>query len=72
MVEWQDVKAPCFIIALGLLFVATSLVLFLLGASEDVVLVAFGFGLALVLPTTLALRLWLEKTMIEEGLGKRV
>jgi hypothetical protein len=65
MVGWQEVKVPCFIIAIGFLFVATSLVLFMLGESEDVVLIAFGVGFALVLPTAFALSIWLHKTWID-------
>lgn len=66
MVQWQEVKVPCFIIAIGFLFVSTSLLLFLLGESEDVVLIVFGIGFALVLPTTFALRTWLLKTYSDE------
>ena len=66
MVGWQEVKVPCFFIAVGFLFVATSLILFLLGESEDTVLIIFGIGFALILPTALALRIWLDKTWIDE------
>jgi uncharacterized membrane protein len=72
MVEWQEIKAPCFVIAIGFLFVATSLILLKLDESEDVVLITLGIGFALILPTTLALRMWLQNTWISEMRRKEI
>ena len=71
MVGWQDVKVPCFFIAVGFLFIATSLILFLLGEGEDTVLSVFGIGFAIILPTVLALGIWLDKAWIDECRRKR-
>ena len=39
MVEWQDIKIPWFI-AIGFLFIATSLILFMLGKNENAAFIA--------------------------------
>ena len=59
MVKWQDIKTPCMFLALGFLFVATSLILFMQGENDGAVLIALGIGSALLLTTAMAVGLGL-------------
>jgi hypothetical protein len=55
MVEWHDIKVPCLFLGIGFMFVAVSLILFLLGENEGAMPIALVIGSALLLTTAMSL-----------------